>query len=164
MNDITQNTIRNTYEIHIDGSCIGNPGPGGYGIYAVCNGEAIQRQGGEPDTTNNRMELMAAIIALKTLDQPSDVRIVTDSQYVQKGMTAWIYNWKRNGWRNAKRKPVENVDLWTRLEAAARRHRVEWIWVRGHDGNPGNERAHQLAEEAAREQYAIRSSGGRYAS
>ncbi len=109
-------------------------------------------QGGDPNTTNNRMELMAAITALESLDGPSEVRVITDSQYVQLGMTVRIENWKGNGWRTADRKPVKNRDLWLRLEAAARGHRIEWIWVRAHDGNPGNEHAHRLAEEAACEQ------------
>lgn len=143
----------NTWTIYIDGSCIGNPGPGGYGIHAVHDGQILEWQGSDPDTTSSRMELMAAIIAVERFDQPSDLRVITDSQYVQLGMTVWIIRWKTNGWRTSKRKAVENRDLWERLEAAAERHTVEWIWVRGHDGDQGNERAHELAEAAARGEF-----------
>ena len=152
MFSLTKSNTNNTWIIYTDGSCMPNPGPGGYGIYAICNGREFVVQGGESHTTSNRMELMAVITALEDLAQPSDVRIYTDSQYVQLGITDWIDRWKRNGWRTANRKPVKNADLWTRLDTAAQRHSVEWIWIRAHDGNRGNERAHELAEEAARDQ------------
>ena len=152
MSKLTDNNFNNTWNIYTDGSCIGNPGPGGYGIYDVYDGQGFKVQASEPATTCNRMELMAAIIALEMLHQPSNVQLFTDSQYVQRGITVWIEGWKRNGWRTSKRKPVKNADLWTRLDAAAQRHSVAWIWVRAHDGNPGNERAHELAESAARGQ------------
>ena len=153
----------NVWNIYTDGSCIVNPGPGGYGIYAICDEEEFELQGGEAHTTNNRMEMMAAITALEHFDQPSKIHIITDCEYVQLGMTNWLVRWKRNGWRASNRKPVKNRDLWERLDAAAQHHEVQWICVRGHDGNPGNERAHSLAEEAARAQAASRGEGGHYA-
>ncbi|MGY6547440.1 MAG: ribonuclease HI [Roseinatronobacter sp.] len=135
---------------YTDGACSGNPGPGGWGVllHALRAGNVIKARelcGGEAQTTNNRMELMAAITALETLSQPSEITIVTDSAYVKNGVTGWIHGWKRNGWRTADRKPVKNVELWQRLDAAQARHQVIWKWVKGHAGHPENERADALA-------------------
>jgi ribonuclease HI len=132
-------------DAYTDGACRGNPGPGGWGVVLRASGAQKEMFGGEPATTNNRMEMLAAITALETLKQPCEVRLYTDSQYVLKGMTEWLGGWKARGWKTADRKPVKNVDLWQRLEQAAAAHRVQWVWVRGHDGNPGNELADQLA-------------------
>ena len=134
-------------DIYTDGACSGNPGPGGWGALLLYNGHEKEICGGEPDTTNNRMELMAAIQALEVLKQPSRVRLHTDSVYVRDGITQWIERWKRNGWRTAAKKPVKNIDLWQRLERAAERHELEWHWVKGHAGHPQNERADQLARD-----------------
>ncbi|MGB1034491.1 MAG: ribonuclease HI [Paracoccaceae bacterium] len=135
---------------YTDGACSGNPGPGGWGVLMrAMQGDAIVKerelQGGEADTTNNRMELMAAITALETLARPSDITIVTDSAYVKNGVTSWIHGWKRNGWKTASKKPVKNAELWVRLDAAQAQHRVTWEWVKGHAGHPENERADALA-------------------
>ncbi len=132
-------------DIYTDGACSGNPGPGGWGALLVWNGTEREMSGGEPATTNNRMEMMAAISALEALKRPSIVRLHTDSQYLRDGITKWIAGWKRKGWLTADKKPVKNVDLWQRLEAAAAIHKIEWLWVRGHDGHPENERADALA-------------------
>ncbi len=139
-------------EIHAwtDGACSGNPGPGGWGVVmrAVEGGRVLKERelsGGEAETTNNRMELMAAIMALEALTRPTRIAITTDSAYVKNGITTWLPGWKRNGWRTAGRKPVKNVDLWERLEAAQARHDVTWHWIRGHAGHPENERADELA-------------------
>lgn len=132
-------------EIYTDGACRGNPGPGGWGALLRYNGHEREIYGGEPETTNNRMELQAAVQALNALRESCRVRLVTDSQYVRKGISEWLENWKRNGWRTASRQPVKNVDLWQALDAAAARHEIEWRWVRGHSGHPENERADQLA-------------------
>lgn len=132
-------------EIYTDGACRGNPGPGGWGALLRYNDQERELFGGEPVTTNNRMELSAAVEALNALQQACDVRLVTDSQYVRKGICEWLPRWKRNGWRTAGRQPVKNSDLWQALDAAAARHKVEWCWVRGHSGHPENERADQLA-------------------
>jgi ribonuclease HI len=137
--------------IHTDGACSGNPGPGGWGAILQWGGHIRELKGGEPHTTNNRMELMAAIMALETLRRPCTVDLHTDSEYLRQGITGWISGWKRNGWRTAARKPVRNVDLWQRLDAAATRHRVHWHWVRGHAGHDLNERADELAREAIAE-------------
>ena len=137
----------NIIDIYTDGACSGNPGPGGWGALLLYNGHEKEICGGEPDTTNNRMELMAAIQALEALKQPSQVRLHTDSVYVRDGITQWIERWKRNGWRTAAKKPVKNIDLWQRLERAAERHDLEWHWVKGHAGHPQNERADQLARD-----------------
>ena len=131
-----------------DGACSGNPGPGGWGVILRWRGHEKELSGGEPETTNNRMELMAAIQALETLKRPARVRVHTDSTYVKDGITKWLSSWKRRGWKTADKKPVKNVDLWQRLEAAALRHDVSWHWVRGHSGHPENERADALAREA----------------
>jgi ribonuclease HI len=136
--------------IWTDGACLGNPGPGGWGALMRWNGHEKELSGGEANTTNNRMELMAAIQALDALKRPSTVELTTDSQYVRKGMLEWMANWKRNGWRTAAKKPVKNDDLWKRLDAAVARHDVSWHWVKGHSGHPENERADELASTAAR--------------
>jgi ribonuclease HI len=138
----------NRVEIYTDGACSGNPGPGGWGSVLLYNGHRRELSGGEAQTTNNRMELMAVIQALETLKRPCEVILHTDSTYVMKGMTEWLENWKRRNWRTADRKPVKNVELWQRLEQAIGRHAVQWRWVRGHSGVPGNERADELARLA----------------
>ena len=135
-------------EIFTDGACSGNPGPGGWGALLRYKGTEKEMSGGARETTNNRMELMAAIAALESLTRPMAVRLHTDSIYVKDGITAWIHDWKRRGWRTAAKKPVKNVDLWQRLDAAAARHEIEWHWVKGHDGHAENERADQLARAA----------------
>jgi ribonuclease HI len=132
-------------EVYSDGACRGNPGPGGWGAILRWRGEERELWGGEAQTTNNRMELMAVIRALEALKAPSRVRVYTDSQYVQKGISEWIHAWKRKGWKTADKKDVKNVDLWKELDELASRHRVEWHWVKGHAGHPENERADQLA-------------------
>jgi ribonuclease HI len=141
-------------EIFTDGACRGNPGPGGWGAVLRYKGRERTLKGAEPETTNNRMELTAAIMALETLTRPCAVTLTTDSQYVKQGVTQWIHQWKRRGWRTADRKPVKNQDLWQRLDAAAARHDVHWFWVRGHAGHPENELADQLANEAIDEMLA----------
>lgn len=138
----------NTIVIHTDGACSGNPGPGGWGAILHWKGHEKELSGAESETTNNRMELMAAIAALEALKRRSTVRLVTDSTYVRDGVTKWIHGWKRNGWKTAAKKPVKNEDLWKRLEAIASNHDVTWEWVKGHAGHPENERADQLAREA----------------
>ena len=135
-------------DLYTDGACRGNPGPGGWGVLVRMGGKEQELSGADADTTNNRMELTAVIEGLIFLKGVSRVRIYTDSQYVQKGMTEWIHDWKRRGWRTADKKPVKNDDLWKRLDALARGHRVEWHWVRGHAGHPENERADALANRA----------------
>ena len=132
-------------EIYTDGACKGNPGAGGWGALLGWNGRQRELYGGEPHTTNNRMEMTAVIRALEALTKPSRVRLHTDSRYVQQGISEWIHSWKKRGWRTADKKPVKNEDLWRRLDELAGRHDIEWLWVRGHDGNPGNERADELA-------------------
>lgn len=134
--------------IYTDGACRGNPGPGGWGAILRYNGHEKTLYGAEPMTTNNRMELMAAIRALESLKRPCRVRITTDSRYVQKGITEWLADWKRRGWRTAAKKPVKNADLWKRLDAAAADHDVRWHWVRGHSGHRENELADNLANQA----------------
>lgn len=133
-----------------DGACSGNPGPGGWGVLLIAkDGDTVIKErdlcGGEPETTNNRMELMAAIMALETLARPSELTIITDSAYVKNGITGWLHGWKRNGWRTTSKKPVKNVDLWQRLDEARDRHHVTWEWIKGHAGHPENERADELA-------------------
>jgi len=133
-------------EIFTDGACSGNPGPGGWGALLRWRGTERELNGGDRQTTNNRMEMMAAICALETLKRPAHVRIHTDSVYLRDGITKWIHNWKTRGWKTADKKPVKNVDLWQRLETAIERHRqVEWKWIKGHAGHPENERADALA-------------------
>ena len=133
--------------IYTDGACSGNPGPGGWGALLIYGGHTKELLGGEALTTNNRMELTAAISALEALKKPSRVDLHTDSEYVRNGITAWIHNWKKNGWRTAAKKPVKNLELWQRLEQALERHHVAWHWVKGHAGHPENERADELARE-----------------
>ncbi len=135
---------------YTDGACSGNPGPGGWGVLMQAkSGDAVLKErelkGGEADTTNNRMELEAAIAALEALDRPSTITVVTDSAYVKGGITSWLFSWKKNGWRTSTKKPVKNEDLWRRLDEAAARHQVTWEWVKGHAGHPENERADELA-------------------
>lgn len=132
-------------EIYTDGACKGNPGVGGWGALLVAGEHEKELFGGEPDTTNNRMELMAVIKALELLKRPCKIMLHTDSQYVLKGITEWITGWKAKGWKTASKAPVKNVDLWQALDEAQAKHTIEWIWVRGHSGHPGNERADQLA-------------------
>ncbi|MHC5020327.1 MAG: ribonuclease HI [Planctomycetota bacterium] len=134
--------------IYTDGACRGNPGPGGWGALLAAGGKLKELKGADRSTTNNRMELLAAIEALDALTGPSRVVLYTDSNYVKGGITEWMRNWKRNGWRTAAKKPVKNQDLWRRLDAAAERHEIEWHWVKGHSGDPGNDRADELANEA----------------
>ena len=135
-------------EIYTDGACSGNPGPGGWGAILSAAGHERELSGSHPHTTNNRMELTAALRGLQSLKRPCRVVLHTDSKYLQGGMTGWLANWKRNGWKTAAKKPVRNEDLWRELDNACTMHRVEWRWVRGHSGNPGNERADHLAREA----------------
>jgi ribonuclease HI len=132
-------------EIYTDGACKGNPGPGGWGVVLRTSAHLKELYGGEPNTTNNRMELTAVIKGLEALSRPSKVKLSTDSQYVQKGISIWIHDWKRRGWRTADKKPVKNIDLWQQLDAHAARHEIQWLWVKGHAGHPENERADELA-------------------
>ena len=145
-------------DIFTDGACSGNPGPGGWGAILRFGEREKELFGGAPDTTNNRMELMAVIEALKALKRPMQARVHTDSQYVQKGISEWIHGWKRRGWRTADKQPVKNADLWRMLDEEAARHRVEWLWVRGHAGHPENERADGLARRGVD---SVRSAGKR---
>jgi ribonuclease HI len=134
-------------DIYTDGACSGNPGPGGWGALMVWRGRDRALSGGAPQTTNNRMELMAAIMALEALKRPARVRLHTDSVYLRDGITRWIARWRQNGWRTAAKKPVKNDDLWRRLDTAVAPHDIEWHWVKGHAGHPENERADELARE-----------------
>jgi ribonuclease HI len=138
----------NRIVIYTDGACSGNPGPGGWGAILRTGEHEKELSGGDDETTNNRMELMAAIAALEELKRPSPIDLFTDSTYVRDGIMKWIHNWKRNGWKTAAKKPVKNVDLWKRLELAMERHKIEWHWVKGHAGHPDNERADELARNA----------------
>ncbi len=138
-------------EIFTDGACKGNPGPGGWGALMIFKGVEKELWGGEAATTNNRMELMAAICALAELKRECQVRLVTDSQYVMQGIQEWMPNWKKRGWKTAAKQPVKNVDLWQRLDEQVQRHQITWHWVRGHTGHPGNERADQLANRGVAE-------------
>ncbi|MBB6123532.1 ribonuclease HI [Sphingobium subterraneum] len=142
-------TDRTKVEIFTDGACKGNPGPGGWGAVIRSGAHEKEISGGEPQTTNNRMEMMAAIEALNALKRPCDVTLFTDSKYVMDGITKWVFGWQKNGWRTADKKPVKNGELWQALVAATARHTVEWRWVRGHNGHPENERADVLASNAA---------------
>ena len=132
---------------HADGACSGNPGPGGWGVILDYNGTRKELSGGEAETTNNRMELMAAISALEALKRPCEVEMHVDSNYVKDGITKWIHGWKKNGWKTADKKPVKNAELWQRLETALHTHKVSWHWVKGHAGHDDNERADELARE-----------------
>lgn len=140
---------RKHVEIHTDGACLGNPGPGGWAALLRWRGQERELAGGEPDTTNNRMELMAAISALEALREPCDATLHTDSQYVRQGITLWMPNWVRRGWKTSGGDPVKNRDLWERLNVAAAAHKVDWRWVKGHSGDPDNERVDQLARVEA---------------
>ena len=137
----------NDVEIYTDGACRGNPGPGGWGVWMLAGGHEKELFGGDADTTNNRMELMAVIEALRALKRPCKVIIHTDSQYVQKGISEWIHKWKLRGWRTADKKLVKNVDLWMELDQARAQHDIDWRWIKGHAGHEGNERADQLANK-----------------
>ncbi len=145
--------------IYTDGGCKGNPGPGGWGVLMMYNGRERELWGGEPHTTNNRMELMAAIAALEALKRPCRVELYTDSQYLRNGITTWIGGWKARGWKTAQNDPVKNVDLWQRLDEAQRPHKVSWHWVRGHSGHPENERVDGLAQRGIAEQEAAAKEG-----
>jgi ribonuclease HI len=144
-------TDDNVVDLFTDGACSGNPGPGGWGAILRWRGQERELSGAEAMTTNNRMELMAAIAGLEALKRPAHVRIHTDSMYLKDGITRWIHAWKAKGWKTADKKPVKNVDLWQRLEAALERHDVSWHWVRGHTGHPENERADELARNAIKD-------------
>ena len=141
-------TTSNTVIIYTDGACRGNPGPGGWGVSLKYNGHHKTLFGAEAETTNNRMELTAAIMALESLTRSCPVVLHTDSKYVLEGITSWMPNWKKSGWKTAAKKPVKNVELWQRLDAATQKHEIEWIWVKGHSGEEGNELADELANKA----------------
>ncbi|MBB1355647.1 ribonuclease HI, partial [Pseudoalteromonas sp. SR45-5] len=141
--------MQKTVEIYTDGSCLGNPGPGGYGIFMIYNGHEKKMSQGYKLTTNNRMEMLAAIVALESLTRECDVNLTTDSQYVKQGIESWITNWKKRGWLTSAKKPVKNVDLWKRLDKACSEHNVTWKWVKGHSGNKYNEIVDDLARDAA---------------
>lgn len=133
--------------IYTDGACKGNPGPGGWGVLMIAGDNRRELCGGELATTNNRMELTAAIEALRALKRPTRVRLITDSKYVMQGIETWIHGWKKNGWRTSDKKPVKNMDLWQVLDALAAKQQVEWRWIKGHSGDPGNERADALSND-----------------
>ena len=144
---MTEPEMNEPVEIYTDGACKGNPGPGGWGAWLKSGMHHKELFGGETQTTNNRMELTAVIEALGSLKRPSKVKLHTDSQYVKNGISVWIHDWKRRGWRTADKKPVKNEDLWRKLDDAVQGHDIEWIWVKGHAGDPGNERADGLANK-----------------
>lgn len=146
--------------IYTDGACSGNPGPGGWGAILIAGEHRKEINGGAPETTNNKMELQAAISALEALRRPSRVALYTDSTYVMKGISEWIHNWKKRGWKTADKKPVKNVELWQRLDEARDRHDVSWHWVKGHAGHPENERADELARQGMAACADINSNGG----
>jgi ribonuclease HI len=143
--NLTDQNSTPAIEIYTDGACRGNPGPGGWGALLIAGKHRKEMHGGEPETTNNRMELTAAIEALNALKDPSRVVLYTDSKYVMDGINKWMPSWKQRGWKTAAKKPVKNKDLWQALDAAVGRHEIDWRWVKGHNGNPGNERADDLA-------------------
>jgi ribonuclease HI len=149
-----QNTTKNPVTIYTDGACRGNPGPGGWGVSLRYNGTVKNLYGAEADTTNNRMELMAAIRGLESLKRPCKVVLYTDSKYVLEGITSWMSNWKSRGWKTAAKKPVKNVELWQRLDAATDDHDISWQWIKGHTGDEGNEMADALANQAIDEMQA----------
>jgi len=149
-----QNSSKNPVTIYTDGACRGNPGPGGWGVSLRYNGSVKNLYGAEAETTNNRMELMAAIKALESLKRPCKVVLYTDSKYVLEGITSWMPNWKSRGWKTAAKKPVKNVELWQRLDAATNSHDISWQWIRGHTGDEGNEMADTLANQAIDEMQA----------
>lgn len=140
-------TDAKTVVVYTDGACSGNPGPGGWGAILMWNGHRKELNGGEAETTNNRMELLAAINALEALKGPVKVELHTDSNYLRDGISKWIHGWKRNGWRTADKKPVKNAELWQRLDLASKQHEIDWRWVKGHAGHPENERADELARD-----------------
>jgi ribonuclease HI len=144
----TTNAETPTVDIWTDGACSGNPGPGGWGTVLCAKGTIKELSGSEADTTNNRMELMAAIAGLESLKRPCRVELHTDSQYLRNGVTSWMHGWKRNGWRTADKKPVKNIDLWQRLDETIKPHQITWTWVKGHAGDPMNERCDELARAA----------------
>jgi len=151
---MTEEPSSTTVELYTDGACLGNPGPGGWAALLRFNGTEKELSGGDPGTTNNRMEMQAVIEGLKALSRPSTVTVYTDSQYVQKGITEWINGWKAKGWKTAAKKPVKNVDLWLELDKTQERHSVTWQWIKGHAGHPENERVDDLArQEAEKIQY-----------
>ena len=150
-NNPTSPVMGKKVEIWTDGACSGNPGPGGWGVLLKSGKHEKELFGGDPETTNNRMELQAAIEALNALKSASNVILHTDSTYVKDGLTKWIFGWKKNGWKTANKKPVKNKDLWQALDEANKRHDVDWRWVKGHDGDEGNERADELARKGAKE-------------
>ncbi|KTF14795.1 ribonuclease HI [Pseudoalteromonas sp. H105] len=141
--------MQKTVEIYTDGSCLGNPGPGGYGIFMLYNGHEKKMSQGYTLTTNNRMEMLAAIVALESLTRACEINLTTDSQYVKQGIESWVANWKKRGWKTSAKKPVKNVDLWKRLDEACNRHTITWKWVKGHSGNKYNEIVDDLARDAA---------------
>ncbi|MEL7108755.1 MAG: ribonuclease HI [Pseudomonadota bacterium] len=143
--------VKPEVKIWTDGACSGNPGPGGWGVLLLAGTRRKELYGGDPDTTNNRMELMAAIEALNALKKASAVTLHTDSTYVKDGLTKWIHGWKKNGWKTAAKKPVKNKDLWIALDDACQRHDIKWVWVKGHAGDEGNEKADELARRGAEE-------------
>lgn len=151
--------MRKTVAIFTDGSCLGNPGPGGYGAVLKYKQHLKELSGGFSLTTNNRMELMAAIVALESLTEDCNVVLTTDSQYVRLGITQWLKNWQRNNWRTSQKEPVKNKDLWQRLAAASQRHQIDWRWVKGHAGHPENERCDELARVAASDKPSTPDSG-----
>ena len=138
-------------QLYADGACRGNPGPGGWGVLLQADSREKELWGGDPETTNNRMELTAVIRGLESLKRPAIVHVHTDSQYVYKGIREWIHAWKRNGWRTSDKKPVKNADLWQALDLLAGQHKIQWFWVKGHAGHPGNERADSLANRGVDE-------------
>lgn len=143
--------MNDVVSIYTDGACKGNPGPGGWGVFLQYKGKEKDLCGGERETTNNRMELMAVIQALETLSRPCCIRLHSDSKYVLQGITEWMVNWKKRGWKTSANQPVKNEDLWRRLDAAIQRHQIEWVWVKGHNGDVGNERADTLANQGIAE-------------
>ncbi|WP_337842144.1 ribonuclease HI [Rheinheimera sp.] len=151
--------MQKTVAIYTDGSCLGNPGPGGYGVVLIYQQHRKELSAGYQQTTNNRMELMAAIAGLECLTRPCTIDLTTDSQYVRLGITQWLQNWKRNNWKTSQKEPVKNKDLWQRLDAACQRHQVSWHWVKGHAGHPENERCDELARLAATEQATLPDEG-----
>ena len=150
-------TAEDVVKIFTDGACRGNPGPGGWGVLLQYNGNEKELRGAEPQTTNNRMELMAAIMGIETLKRPCKITLTTDSQYVKHGITEWLKDWKLRGWKTANKKQVKNVDLWQRLDAAVAQHDITWEWVRGHSGHPENDRVDQLANLAIDEMLNVKS-------
>ncbi|GLS84489.1 ribonuclease HI [Paraferrimonas haliotis] len=143
---------RKTITVYTDGSCLGNPGPGGYGIVLIYKQHQKELAKGYRLTTNNRMEMLAAVVALESLKEPCNVVLTTDSQYLRQGITQWIHGWKKKDWKTASKQPVKNVDLWKRLDAVQQQHQIEWKWVKGHSGHPLNERVDDLARAAAEDQ------------